>query len=67
MLLSVKKGLLAVGVLVVTSSVASADAVDFASGFTIDTSPIFVVAAVIMVAIGSIWAIKKVIALGNKS
>ena len=34
---------------------------------SIDVSPIFYTASLIITAIASIWAIKKVIALGNKS
>ena len=36
-------------------------------GFTVDTAPVITVAGVILTAIGAIWAVKKVIALGNKS
>ena len=36
-------------------------------GFTVDTAPVLAVANIILVAIGTIWAVKKVIALGNKS
>jgi len=35
--------------------------------FTVDNSPVLTVAGVILTAIGGIWAVKKVIALGNKS
>lgn len=36
-------------------------------GFATDVEPVFITAGIIMVGIGAIWAIKKVIALGNKS
>jgi len=35
--------------------------------FSVDTAPVLTVAGVIISAIGGIWAVKKVIALGNKS
>ena len=36
-------------------------------GFTVDTAPVLAVANIIIIAIGGIWAVKKVIALSNKS
>ena len=36
-------------------------------GFAVDTAPVITVAGVILTAIGGIWTVKKVIALGNKS
>lgn len=65
---SVRKGLVAVGVLVATSGLAFAEgAADITTNFKTDVQPVFTVAGIIMVGIGAIWAIKKVIALGNKS
>ena len=34
---------------------------------TIDTGPVMTMAGLVVLAIASIWAVKKVIALGNKS
>jgi hypothetical protein len=64
---SVQKGLLAVGVLVASTNVAFADATTITAGFATDVEPVFITAGIIMIGIGAIWAIKKVIALGNKS
>jgi len=48
------------------SSMAMADG-DFGSNFSPDIGPVLTVAGLAISAIGSIWAVKKVIALGNKS
>ena len=53
----------AVGVLVTSPAHADLDL----SAITIDTAPIFTLAGIIIAAIASIWAIKKVIKLGNHS
>ena len=45
----------------------AANAAALTAGFSVDTSPIFIVAGVVIAAIGSIWAIKKLISIGNKS
>jgi len=37
------------------------------SSVSVDTAPIFQLALIIITAIASIWAIKKVIKLGNRS
>lgn len=37
------------------------------TGVTIDTAPVFSLATIIITAIAGIWAIKKVIKLGNRS
>lgn len=37
------------------------------TGVTIDTAPVFSLATIIVTAIAGIWAIKKVIKLGNRS
>lgn len=37
------------------------------TGVSIDTSPVFSLATIIVTAIAGIWAIKKVIKLGNRS
>lgn len=34
---------------------------------TVDTAPVFVMAGIVITAIAGIWAIKKVIKLGNRS
>jgi hypothetical protein len=39
----------------------------FGSDVSLDTSPVIAMAGIVVAAIASIWAIKKVIALGNKS
>ena len=62
------RGFVIAGSMVATSMAASAYDI-FGNGeeATIDVNPIFTTASMIIVAIASIWAIKKVIALGNKS
>jgi len=53
--------------LVGASTFANAGAEVITGGFATDVEPVFITAGIIMVGIGAIWAIKKVIALGNKS
>jgi hypothetical protein len=60
-----KVGAIATGV-VVTTGTALADGA-LGDDFAVDTAPVLTVAGVILTAIGGIWAVKKVIALGNKS
>jgi len=62
---SVAKGLVLAGVLTLGASATTLE--EAAGGFTVDISPIFVMMAVILTAIGGIWAVKKMISLGNKS
>ena len=52
--------------LVGSSAFAEGTGLDLSS-ITIDTTPIFQLAGAIVAAIASIWAIKKVIKLGNRS
>jgi len=52
--------------LLIGSSAFAAGSLDLSS-VTIDTTPIFQLAGAIVAAIASIWAIKKVIKLGNRS
>ena len=59
-----KKCLATLGTLLLTSPVYAESFVD---GVTIDTAPVLQVAGTIAVAIGSIWAIKKVVKLLNRS
>ena len=56
-------GVVALGALAATGAANAA----LGDGFTVDTAPVITVAGVILTAIGAIWAVKKVIALGNKS
>jgi hypothetical protein len=39
----------------------------FTDGVTVDTAPVFVIAGIVLTAIGGIWAIKKVVKLLNRS
>ena len=39
----------------------------FGTDITIDTAPVLTMAGIVIGAIAAIWAVKKVIALGNKS
>ncbi len=39
----------------------------FGEDITIDTAPVLAMAGIVVGAIASIWAVKKVISLGNKS
>jgi len=39
----------------------------FGQDITIDTAPVLAMAGIVISAIATIWAVKKVIALGNKS
>lgn len=39
----------------------------FGQDITIDTAPVLAMAGIVITAIAAIWAVKKVIALGNKS
>ena len=39
----------------------------FGTDVSIDTTPVITMAGIVVTAIGAIWAVKKVIALGNKS
>lgn len=39
----------------------------FGQDITIDTAPVLAMAGIVIGAIASIWAVKKVISLGNKS
>ncbi len=49
-------------------SVTSVNAADiFGETITLDTSPVITMAGIVVSAIASIWAVKKVISLGNKS
>ena len=48
-------------------SIAYANATLFGASVDVDVAPVFVLAGIIITAIAAIWAIKKVIALGNKS
>ena len=45
----------------------SAEAALNLTGVTVDTDPVFDLALIIITAIAGIWAIKKVIKLGNRS
>jgi len=56
---SVKKGLIAVGVLVATS-VSSFGAVDV-SGVALDTAPVETIAVTMLGALGIIWVARKVV------
>ena len=40
---------------------------DFASNVQVDTTPIFTLAGIVLAALGSIWAVRKVIKLMNRS
>ena len=56
-------GLVALGAFMASGTANAA----LGDGFTVDTAPVLAVANIIILAIGGIWAVKKVIALGNKS
>lgn len=63
-----KRLLIKVAALSAVASVSAfAGAETITDGFATDVEPVFITAGIIMVGIGAIWAIKKVIALGNKS
>ncbi len=65
-----KVGVVLSAVIVGATSAMAGDATtlkDAAGGFTVDVSPLYVMMATILTAIGAIWAIKKMVALGNKS
>ncbi len=51
---------------VLGASVAFATGLDL-TGVVIDTTPVFSMATIVITAIAAIWAIKKVIKLGNRS
>jgi len=55
-----------VALLVGLASSAFATGLDL-TGISVDTGPVFSMALVVITAIAAIWAIKKVIKLGNKS
>lgn len=52
---------------VLVGTVASSQAALDLTGVTVDTAPVFTMATIVITAIASIWAIKKVIKLGNRS
>ena len=56
-------GVIALGAVAATGTANAA----LGDGFAVDTDPVITVAGVILTAIGAIWAVKKVIALSNKS
>jgi hypothetical protein len=56
----------ALALAVVLSSNASATGLDV-TGVALDTAPVFTVAALVFTALGSLWAIRKVIKTINKS
>lgn len=58
--------LFAFALLVGLPSISHAAGLDLSS-VTVDTTPVFTLAGIIVTAIASIWAIKKVIKLGNRS
>ena len=58
-----KLGAVALGAVAVATNANAA----LGDDFTVDNGPVLTVAGVILTAIGGIWAVKKVIALGNKS
>ncbi|MDA8326553.1 MAG: hypothetical protein M0033_10090 [Nitrospiraceae bacterium] len=51
----------------VNGGVAFANGTFSLTGVTIDTTPVFSMATIVITAIAAIWAIKKVIKLGNRS
>lgn len=53
--------------LVLALYASSAWATAFTDGVTVDTAPVFVVAGIVLTAIGGIWGIKKVVKLLNRS
>ena len=60
------KRLVAFG-LIAATAVSSFAAQIFGQDVNIDTAPVLTMAGIVIAAIGTIWAVKKVIALGNKS
>jgi len=61
-----KVGAIAFGTFGATG-MALADSGDLLTDVSINADPVFSMANLILIAIASIWAIKKLIALGNKS
>ncbi|MDE2216559.1 MAG: hypothetical protein KGJ87_05265 [Planctomycetota bacterium] len=53
----------AVGAMVTNAHAAGVDL----TGVTLDTTSVLALAGIVMVAIGSIWGIKKLVKLGNRS
>lgn len=62
-LFSMVLGMLALALSLVGNAQAALDL----SGVSVDVEPVFALASIILVAIGSIWGIKKVIKLANRS
>lgn len=60
-----KKLSLVAGAAVLTNGAFAAQI--FGADVTVDTAPVITMAGIVITAIASIWAIKKVVSLGNKS
>lgn len=56
--------MLAVLLTYVGSAMATAS---FADGVTVDTAPVYALAAIVLVGLGGIWAVRKCIKLMNRS
>ena len=62
-----KRKVLALVALAALASSAFAEDTIFGKPISIDTAPVITMAGIVVSAIAAIWAVKKVIALANKS